>query len=106
MKRTKLIFVKPVYCGMAILDLSKTQMYDFHYNYILLKYGKKEKLLFTDTDSLCYEIETEDFFQDISNDVEAKFDTSNFEKNHPSEIPVGKNKKNSRNDKKMKPEEK
>ena len=78
---------------MTILDLSKTLMYDFHYNYILPKYGKKEKLLFTDTDSLCYEIETEDFFQDISNDVEAKFDTSNFEKNHPSEIPVGKNKK-------------
>ena len=75
---------------MAILDLSKTRMYDFHYNYILHKYGKKEKLLFTDTDSLCYEIETEDFFQDISNDVEAKFDTSNFEKNHPSKIPVGK----------------
>ena len=93
MKRTKLIFDKPVYCGMTIIDLSKTLMYDFHYNYILPKYGKKEKLLFTDTDSLCYEIETEDFFQDISNDVEAKFDTSNFEKNHPSEIPVGKNKK-------------
>ena len=79
-------------------------MYDFHYNYILPKYGKKAngvsraKLLFTDTDSLCYEIETEYFFQDISNDVEAKFGTSNFEKNHPSEIPVGKNKKNSRND--------
>ena len=68
-------------------------MYDSHYNYILPKYGKKENLLFTDTDSLCYEIETEDFFQDISNDVEGKFDTSNFEKNHPSEIPVGKNKK-------------
>ena len=80
MKRTKLIFDKPVYCG--ILDLSKTLMYDFHYNYILPKYGKKAngvsraKRLFTDTDSLCYEIETEDFFQDISNDVEAKFDTA------------------------------
>ena len=93
MKRTKLKFDKPVYCGMAILDLSRTRMYDFHYNYILPKYGKKEKRLFKDTDSVCYEIETEDFFQDISNDVEAKFDTSNFEKNHPSKIPVGKIKK-------------
>ena len=83
MKRTKLKFNKPVYCGMAILDLSKTLMYDFHY-----KYGKKQKLLFTDTDSLCYEIETEDFFQDISGDVDAKFDTSNFEKNHPSQEPI------------------
>ena len=80
MKRTKLVFNKPVYCGMAIL------IFDFHYNYILPKYGKKKKLLFTDTDSLCYEIETEDFFQDISNDVEAKFDRSNFPKDHPSGI--------------------
>ena len=98
MKRTKLKFDKPVYCGMGILDLSKSLMYDFHYKYILPKYGNKAKLLFTDTDSLCYEIETEDFFKDISGDVETKFDTSNFEKNHPSGIPVGKNKKSSWND--------
>ena len=93
MTRTKLTFNKPVYCGMAILDLSKTLMYDFHFNYILTKYGKNQKLLFTDTDSLCYEIQTEDFFKDISEDVEDYFDTSNFPKDHPSGIPVGKNKK-------------
>ena len=93
MKRTKLKFNKPVYCGMAILDISKSLMYDFHYGYILPKYGKNQKLLFTDTDSLCYEIETGDFFKDISGDVEKGFDTSNFPKDHPSEIPVGKNKK-------------
>ena len=93
MKRTKLTFNKPVYCGMAILDLSKSLMYDFHYGYILPKYGKNQKLLFTDTDSLCYEIQTEDFYKDISGDVEKGFDTSNFPKDHPSEIPVGKNKK-------------
>ena len=93
MKRTKLVFNKPVYCGMAILDLSKTLMYKFHYNYILPKYGRNQKLLFTDTDSLCYEIETEDVFEDISKDVEDNFDTSNFPKDHPSGIPVGKNKK-------------
>ena len=93
LKRTKLKFNKPVYCGMAILDLSKTLMYEFHYKYILPKYGEKVKVLFTDTDSLCYEIETEDFFKDISNDVEETFDTSDFDKNHPSGIPTGKNKK-------------
>ena len=77
---------------MAILDISKTLIYDFHYDYILPKYDGKQKLLFTDTDSLCYEIETEDFYTDISGDIEGSFDTSNFEKNHPSKI-QGKNKK-------------
>ena len=86
MKKTKLVFNKPVYCGMAILDLSKTLIYDFHYKYIKPKYGEKAKLLMTDTDSLCYKIETEDFFEDISADVEKGFDTSNFPKDHPSGI--------------------
>ena len=57
---------------------------------------KKAKVLFTDTDSFCYEIQTEYFFKDISGDVEDYFDTSNFPKDHPSEIPVGKNKRKSR----------
>ena len=93
MKKTSLIFNKPVYLGMCILDLSKTIMYEFHYNYIKKKYEDKAKLLFTDTDSLMYEIETEDFYKDISKDVKNRFDTSDYPPNHPSGIPTGCNKK-------------
>ena len=78
MKKTKLVFNKPVYLGMCILDLSKTLMYDFHYNYIKRKYGDKAKLLLTDTDGTMYEIQTEDFYKDISSDVKYRFDTSNY----------------------------
>ena len=93
MKKTSLTMNKPVYLGMCILDLSKTIMYDFHYQYIKPKYGAKAKLLFTDTDSLMYEIETEDFYKDISKDVKDRFDTSDYPENHPSGIPTGINKK-------------
>ena len=93
MGKTQIYFNKPVYLGMCILDLSKTLMYDFHYNYIKPKYDERAKLLFTDTDSLAYEIQTEDFYRDISPDVEAMFDTSNFEQDHPSGIQTGMNKK-------------
>ncbi|CAB3999477.1 Hypothetical predicted protein, partial [Paramuricea clavata] len=93
MMKTSAKLNKPIYLGMSILDISKTLMYDFHYNYIKPKYGDDARLLFTDTDSLCYEIKTEDFFKDISEDVYERFDTSNLGKDHPSGIPTGVNKK-------------
>ena len=93
MKKTSLTMNKPIYLGMCILDLSKTIMYEFHYNYIKPKYGDKAKLLFSDTDSLMYEIQTEDFYKDISGDVKDRFDTSDYPPNHPSGIPTGCNKK-------------
>ena len=93
MKKTSLTMNKPVYLGMSILDLSKTLMFDFHYKYIKPKYGKEAKLLFTDTDSFLYEIQTEDFYKDISEDVKDRFDTSDYPKNHPSVIVTGINKK-------------
>ncbi len=93
MKKTQLKLDKPIYLGASILDISKTLMYDSHYDYIKKNYGQKSKLLFTDMDSLCYEIQTEDFYKDISGDVERLFATSNYPKDHPSKIPTGKNKK-------------
>ena len=93
MKNTEVYFNKPVYVGQAILDLSKTLMFDFHYNYIKKKYKHKAELLFTDTDSLMYQIYTDDFYKDISPDILSKFDTSDYPPNHPSGIPTGVNKK-------------
>ena len=73
---------RPAYVGMCILDLSKTLMYNFHYNYIKKKYGDKAKLLFTDTDSLTYEIEAEDVYQDFWNDKD-RFDHCNYPESSP-----------------------
>ena len=73
---------RPAYVGMCILDLSKTLMYNFHYNYIKKKYGDKAKLLFTDTDSLTYEIEAEDVYRDFWNDKD-RFDNSDYPESSP-----------------------
>ena len=93
MKKTELYFNKPIYVGQAILDLSKTLMFDFLYDHIRAKYDDEAELLFTDTDSLMYLIHTDDFYQDISRDIKKKFDTSDYPECHPSGIKTGVNKK-------------
>ena len=88
--KENLVLNKPAYVGMCILDLSKTLMYDFHYNYIKKRYNNRATLLFTDTDSLMYEIQTEDVYKDFIEDKEM-FDNSDYQKN--SQFYFAENKK-------------
>ena len=91
MGKIKVVMNKPVYLGQVILDLSKIVIYEFHYDHMVPKYGKKLDLSYKDTDSLIYNIETEDFYKDIAEDVPARFDTSGY--NPDRHLPVGLNKK-------------
>ena len=93
MKKTRVKMNKPLYLGMSILDISKTLMYKFWYDYFKPKYGDRAKLCYTDTDSFIIHIITKDFFEDIYNDVEKWFDTSNYDKKDKRPLPIGKNKK-------------
>ena len=88
MGKVKVVMNKPVYLGKAILDLSKIVMYEFHYDYMKRKYADdKLTLCYMDTDSLIFDIETNDFYKDIAGDVESRFDTSSYAPDHP--LPVG-----------------
>ena len=91
MKKTKVKMNKPIYLGLSILEISKTLMYEFWYDYMKPKYNNDAKLCYMDTDSFIMNIKTNDFYKDIANDVENRFDTSNYEANRP--LPTGKNKK-------------
>ena len=93
MKKTKVKMNKPVYLGMSILDISKTLMYEFWYEYIKPKYKDKTKLCYMDTDSFVINIKTEDFYKDIGNDVNRWFDTSNYDENDKRPLSIGENKK-------------
>ena len=94
MGKIKVVMNKPVYLSQAILDLSKIVMYEFHYDYMVPKYGlEKLKLCYMDTDSLVYNIKMEDFYEDIANDVEARFDTSGYSKTDFRPLLIGLNKK-------------
>ena len=91
MKKTKVKMNKQIYLVLSILEISKTLMYEFWYDYMKPKYANNVKLCYMVMDSFIMNIKTNDFYKDISNDVENRFDTSNYEVNKP--LPTGKNKK-------------
>ena len=91
MKKTKVEMNKPVYLNLSILEISKTLMYEFWYDYMKPKDADNVKLCYMDTDRFIMHIKTDDFYKNIANDVEKKFDTSNYEVNRP--LPTEKNKK-------------
>ena len=95
MKKAQVKMNKSIYLGMSILDISKTLMYEFWYDYIKPKYGDRAKLCYTDTDSFIIYIETEDLYKDIANDVDRWFDRSDYDENDKRPLPIGKNKKRS-----------
>ena len=82
---------KPVYLGQVVLDISKTLTYEFYYDYMRAKYGTKVRLCYMDTDSFVYEVETEDFYRDIANDVGKSFYTRGYSSNDNRVLPIGKN---------------
>ena len=92
LKKIKVKMNKPIYLRQEILDISKTLMYEFWYDYLKPQYGNNVRLCYMDTDSFVIYIKTDDFFKYITNDVERRFDTSKYEKNERP-LPIGKNKK-------------
>ena len=82
---------KPIYLGLSILDISKILMYEFWYDYMKPKYNDNVKLCYVYTDSFVMNIKTNDFYKGTTNDIEKRFDTSNYEVSRP--LPTGKNKK-------------
>ena len=90
MKKTKVKMNKPIYLGLSILEISKILMYEFWHDYMKPKYNDNVRLCYMDTDSFIMNIKTNDFYKDISDDVDNRFDTSNYEVKRP--LPIGKNK--------------
>ena len=91
MKKTQITMNKPVYLGLSILDLSKTVMYEFWYDYVKPKYGENAKLCYMDTGSFIVHVKTDDIYKNIAEVVETRSDTSNSEIERP--LPKGKNEK-------------
>lgn len=78
MKPKKIVYDKPIYIGFTVLELSKTHMYNFHYNIVKPYYQDRVKMCYTDTDSFIYAIKSNDFYQDLKTHFIKYFDTSNY----------------------------
>ena len=91
MKKTLVKMNIPIYLGLAILSLNKILMYGYWYNEMKPKYEDRIRLCYMDTDSFIMHIKTEDFYKDIADDAEKKYDTSNYTVERP--LPMDKNKK-------------
>ena len=89
MKKVKVKMKKPIYLGLSILEISKIITYEFWYDYVKKKYGDMVKLCYMDTDSLIMNIKTKDFYKDIAQDVEERFDTSNYDVDRPLPKVIG-----------------
>ena len=85
------ILNKPIYPEQTILDLSKINMYEFHYDYMLPKYAENFRLCCMDTDSFVHDTKTDDFYKDVADIIKARFDTNSYSCSRS--LPVGKNKK-------------
>ena len=90
--KTEITMNRPVYLGQAILNLSKTLMYEFRHDYLGPNYGSKVTLSHMDIDSFVYEIETKDFYRDIAKYVEKRFDMSGYSKYDNRPLPIAENK--------------
>ena len=90
MRKTRILMRKPVYLGLSMLDLSKTVMYEFWYDYIKPKYGKNAKPYYLNTEGFIVHAKTDNIYKDIAEDVETRPDTLNFELDRP--LSKGKNK--------------
>ena len=88
MRNSQILMHKPLSLGLSILNLSKTVMYEFWYNYVKPKYGENAKLCYMDMENFVH-VKRNNIYKDIPEDIKMRFDTSNFKLNRP--LPEGKN---------------
>ena len=93
MEKTEVEVNKPIYLGMSVLDIRKTLMYEFWFDYVKPKYGDRAKFCYTDADSFVSHTKTQDFYKGIANDVKRWFDPFNYDENDERPLPIGKNEK-------------